>query len=42
MTAVPPGAAQLYQPRGLSVTPTGDLLIADTLNSVLRVMSAAR
>ena len=38
----PAGAAQLYQPRGLSVTPTGDLLIADTLNSVLRVVSAAR
>ncbi|GAB6985256.1 NHL domain-containing protein [Nocardioides pyridinolyticus] len=38
----PAGEAQLYQPRGLSVTPGGDLLIADTLNDRVRlVLSSA-
>ena len=35
----PAGSAQLYQPRGLTVTPQGDLLIADTLNNVIRIVS---
>jgi sugar lactone lactonase YvrE len=36
----PAGSARLYQPRGLTVTPAGDLIIADTLNSVLRIVTA--
>ena len=32
----PARLAKLYQPRGLSVTPEGDLLVADTFNSRLR------
>jgi hypothetical protein len=30
--------ARFYQPRGLTVTPAGDLIIADTLNSMLRLI----
>jgi PKD repeat protein/sugar lactone lactonase YvrE len=33
--------AQLDQPRGLTVLPDGDLLVADTLNSRLRLVSAS-
>ena len=33
--------AQLFQPRGLSVTPGGDLLIADTFNDRLRLVLSA-
>jgi sugar lactone lactonase YvrE len=36
----PAGRAQLTQPRGLSVTPEGDLLVADTFNSRLRLVKA--
>ena len=36
----PAGNAKFYQPRGLTVEPNGDLVIADTLNSVLRLISA--
>ena len=36
----PAAQAQLDQPRGLTVLPDGDLLIADTLNSRLRLVSA--
>jgi sugar lactone lactonase YvrE len=37
----PAREAQLYQPRGLSVTPDGDLLIADTFNDRLRMVVSA-
>jgi sugar lactone lactonase YvrE len=37
----PAKEAQLYQPRGLSVTPDGDLLIADTFNDRLRMVVTA-
>jgi sugar lactone lactonase YvrE len=37
----PAKEAQLYQPRGLSVTPDGDLLIADTFNDRLRMVVSA-
>ena len=37
----PAKEAQLYQPRGLSVTPDGDLLIADTFNNRLRLLGAS-
>jgi hypothetical protein len=37
----PAKEAQLYQPRGLSVTPDGDLLIADTFNDRLRLVVSA-
>ena len=36
----PAGLSQLTQPRGLSVTPEGDLLVADTFNSRLRRIKA--
>jgi DNA-binding beta-propeller fold protein YncE len=32
----PARLARFYQPRGLTVTPAGDLLVADTFNSRLR------
>ena len=34
----PAADAQLYNPRGLTITSAGDLLIADTLNSRLRIV----
>ena len=37
----PASEAQFYQPRGLTVTADGDLLVADTLNSRLRRVAAA-
>lgn len=36
----PASAARLRQPRGLTVTPAGDLLVAEAGNSVLRVVTA--
>jgi sugar lactone lactonase YvrE len=38
----PPMQALVDQPRGVAVTPTGDLVIADTLNSRLRLVRFAR
>lgn len=37
----PAAKAKLFQPRGLTVTPDGELIIADTLNSVLRLVGGA-
>ena len=37
----PAGSARLRQPRGLAVTPQGDLLIAESGNSVVRRVAAA-
>jgi hypothetical protein len=34
----PATQAQIHQPRGVAVTPTGDLVIGDTLNSRLRLV----
>ena len=34
----PASQAQIHQPRGVAVTPTGDLVIGDTLNSRLRLV----
>ena len=34
--------AQVHQPRGVAVTPTGDLVIGDTLNSRLRLVRIKR
>lgn len=36
----PAGSARLRQPRGLTVTPQGDLLVAETGNSVIRKVAA--
>ena len=36
----PAVAAKFYQPRGLTVAPSGDLLVADTFNDQLRVITA--
>ena len=36
----PAGSAQLYQPRGLTVLPGHDLLVADTFNNRLRLIDA--
>ena len=36
----PAGFARLRQPRGLAVTPQGDLLVAESGNSVLRKVAA--
>ena len=36
----PAGSARMRQPRGLSVTPQGDLLVAEAGNSVLRKVAA--
>ena len=38
----PAGSARLRQPRGLAVTPQGDLLVAESGNSVLRKVAASR
>jgi hypothetical protein len=38
----PAGQAQVHQPRGVAVTPTGDLIIGDTLNSRLRLVRFKR
>jgi sugar lactone lactonase YvrE len=38
----PAGSARLRQPRGLTVTPGGDLLVAEVGNSVLRKIAGAR
>lgn len=35
----PASAAKFYQPRGLTVTPGGDLLVADTFNDEIRLIS---
>jgi sugar lactone lactonase YvrE len=37
----PAGAAELYQPRGLTVMPDGSLLVADTFNDRLRLVTPA-
>jgi len=37
----PAGQAQLYQPRGLTTMPDGDLLVADTFNHRLRMIDPA-
>jgi sugar lactone lactonase YvrE len=37
----PAGAAELYQPRGLTVMPDGSLLVADTFNDRLRLLTPA-
>ena len=34
----PAGDAEFYQPRGLTVLPNGDLVVADTFNSAIRVI----
>lgn len=34
----PVSAARFYQPRGLSISPAGDLVVADTYNSLLRTV----
>jgi len=36
----PASAAGLYNPRGLTVDPAGDLLIADTFHNVIRIITA--